>query len=287
MGMGKALAERLPKARELFDRAAEILGYDLAELCFSGPTEKLDSTVHSQPALFVCSLCALESLRDQNPQIVADCQACAGLSLGEYTALAFAGVFDFETALRLVAERGAAMQAASDAAPSGMVSVVGLERGHVEALCDRCRGMDVLNVANLLCPGNIVVSGSKAACQRVLEQAESAGAMKAIPLAVAGAFHTSLMASALERLQAALAKAQLSRPRVPVYSNVDARTHDDPEEIRQLLIRQVVQPVLWEDCVRNLLAAGGDQFHEIGPGRVLRGLLRRIDRKLDCQNVEC
>jgi [acyl-carrier-protein] S-malonyltransferase len=285
VGMGSALAESLPAARDLFDRANSILGYDLAELCFRGPAAELDLTVRSQPALYVTSLAALESLRQESPQIVESCQAAAGLSLGEYTALTFAGVLDFETGLKLVQERGAAMQAAADATPSGMVSLLGMELAKIEEICDQAREGETLQVANLLCPGNIVVSGHKAACGRVAELAVAAGAMKAIPLAVAGAFHTPIMQPAMERLTAALATAQLSRPRIPVISNVDAQPHDDPEEIRRLLVRQLVQPVRWEDSMRYFLGQGYDAFYEVGPGRVLRGLLKRIDRKADCQGV--
>lgn len=285
VGMGRELAESLPAARQLFDRAGEILGYDLAKLCFEGPAEELDSTVHSQPALFVTSLAALEQLRQQTPDVVDSCQAAAGLSLGEYTALVFAGVLDFESGLRLVQERGQAMQAAADATPSGMVSILGLEQSKIETLCDQARGDEILQLANYLCPGNLAISGHKGACQRAAEMAESAGAMRAIPLAVAGAFHTPIMEPAVARLSAALEKVALSKPRIPVVSNVDAVPHDDPEEIRQLLVKQVVSPVRWEDSMRYLLSQGFDQFYEVGPGRVLRGLLKRIDRKAACEGV--
>ena len=283
--MGRHLADSLPAARDLYDRAAGVLGYDLAKLCFEGPAEELDSTVYSQPALFVTSLAALERLRSELPDIAERCEATAGLSLGEYTALVFAGVLDFEVGLRLVQARGAAMQDAADATPSGMVSILGLDRSKVEALCDEARQGEVLQVANLLCPGNIVISGTNSACLRAAELAPAAGAMKAVPLAVAGAFHTSIMEPAVARLTAALADAPLKRPRIPVISNVDAAPHDDPEEIRQLLIQQVVSPVLWEDSLRYLLAQGCDEFYEVGPGRVLRGLLKRIDRKIPCHGV--
>ncbi len=285
VGMGRALAESLPAARSLYDQANQILGYDLAKLCFEGPAEELDSTVYSQPALFVTSLAAVESLRATRPDVPAACQAAAGLSLGEYTALVFAGVMDFETGLRLVAERGSAMQDAADATPSAMVSVLGLDRAQVDGLVAEAREGQTLEVANLLCPGNIVVSGDNAACQRVADLAPKHGAMKAIPLAVAGAFHTSIMQPAVERLTKALADAPMRPPRIPVVSNVDALPHDDVEEIRELLIRQVVSPVRWEDSVRWLLAEGYDQFYEVGPGRVLRGLLKRIDRKLACEGT--
>lgn len=286
VGMGKRLYESVPAARQLYDRAGDVLGYDLATLCFDGPADQLDSTICSQPALFVTSLAALESLRSESPDVVLACEAAAGLSLGEYTAMVFAGVLDFESGLTLVQRRGAAMQEAADATASGMVSILGLERAEVEALCEQARGDDVLEVANLLCPGNIVVSGSNAACLRAAEMAQEAGAMKAVPLAVAGAFHTSIMRPADERLAEALEGVVLQKPSIPVVSNVDARPHDDPDEIRSLLIRQVLQPVLWEDSMRYLLGQGFDQFYEIGPGRVLRGLLRRIDRKTSCQTTE-
>ncbi len=285
VGMGRRLYESLPAARRLYDQAGEILGYDLAKLCFEGPAEELDSTVISQPAIFVTSLAALEWLRHESPDVVMSCEAAAGLSLGEYTAMVFAGVMSFEDGLTVVQKRGAAMQEASDATPGGMVSVLGLERVEVERLCNEVRGDDILQIANLLCPGNIVVSGTIDACERVAEKAEAFGAMKAVPLAVAGAFHTSIMKPADERLAEALAEVNLQKPRIPVISNVDAQPHDDPEEIRQLLIRQVVQPVLWEEGVRRLLNEGFDCFYEVGPGRVLRGLMRRIDRRVTCQTV--
>jgi len=286
VGMGKELAAALPAARALYDRASGILGYDLAKLCFEGPAEELDTTVRSQPALFVTSLAALEWLKKNSPQVVADCQATAGLSLGEYTALVFAGALDFDDAVRLVHRRGVAMQEASDATPSGMVSILGLELPQVEALCEHAAQGRILRVANHLCPGNIVVSGENEACERVADLAEKQNA-RAMPLAVAGAFHTPIMRPADERLAEALRSVTLRRPRLPVVSNVDARPHDDPEEIRRLLVQQVLQPVRWEDSIRYLLGQGFDQFYEVGPGRVLRGLLRRIDRKLACENVEC
>ena len=289
VGMGQELADRLPAARELFDRASQVLGFDLLKLCVEGPADQLDATVNSQPALFVASLAALEDLRQAAPEVADGCVAAAGLSLGEYTALTFAGALSFEDGLRVVAERGAAMQDAAEAVPSGMVSVLGLEVPQVEALCDTHRGDDTLQIANLLCPGNTVVSGATAACERLAEAAEGAGAIKAVPLAVAGAFHTPLMKPAVERLAAVLAKVAIHPPRVPVVSNVDAQAHTDPGEVRELLVRQVESPVLWEATVRRLLAPadqGGyaaEAFYEVGPGRVLRGLLKRIDRKAPCE----
>jgi [acyl-carrier-protein] S-malonyltransferase len=286
VGMGRDLAASAPEAKAIFDRANHILGYDLAQICFEGPAEKLNSTVYSQPALFVASVAALAVMNEKQNDEVENCEFTAGLSLGEYTALFFAGAIDFEDALRVVAERGAAMQAASDANPSGMVSILGLERDQIEQLCRDCSQGEVLQVANILCPGNIVVSGAKAACSRIETAAAAAGAMKTIPLAVAGAFHTSLMQSAVDRLSAVLAKVKLRQPRIPVVSNVDAKPHNDTEEIRRLLVQQVVSPVLWEDSIRWLLVRGVNRVYEVGPGRVLRGLMKRIDRKIECLGTE-
>jgi [acyl-carrier-protein] S-malonyltransferase len=288
VGMAQELVEQLPTAAALFAQASEILGYDLAHLCAQGPAEKLNTTDHSQPALFVASLAALESLKASDPQTVDACTATAGLSLGEYTALVFAGVMSFEDGLRVVQQRGSAMQAAALQADSTMVSLLGLSTDDVQQLVDSCRGDgEVLQIANYLCPGNIVVSGSSTACERIQVAAVEAGAMKAIPLAVAGAFHTEIMQAAVEPLQQVLENVTLNAPRIPVISNVDASVHSDPEIIRQHLVQQVVSPVRWEDCMDTLLKQGIDQFYEIGPGRVLRGLLRRIARKTPCENVSC
>jgi [acyl-carrier-protein] S-malonyltransferase len=265
-----------------------LLGYDLLQICLAGPAEKLDSTVYSQPALFVTSLAAVERLRVNKPEVADSATAAAGLSLGEYSALIFAGVMSFEDGLAVVQERGRAMQDASDAVASGMVSILGLDADKTNRLCEDARAEgEVLQIANYLCPGNIVVSGHKSACERVADLATKAGAMKTIPLAVAGAFHTPLMQPAVERLRTALANVKLSRPRMPVISNVDAEAHDDPEQIRDLLIQQVVSPVQWEASLRKMLAHGHGPFWEVGPGRVLRGLLKRIDRKAESDGVEC
>ena len=284
VGMAQQLCESLPAARNLFDRANALLGYDLAQLCAEGPSEKLDSTVYSQPALFVASLAALELLRQDSPDAVESVSATAGLSLGEYTSLVFAEVMSFEDGLGVVQTRGQAMQDAADAASSGMVSLLGLEMDAIEQLCNEVRGEEVMQVANILCPGQIVVSGHSGACERIAAAAIAQGAMKAIPLSVAGAFHTSLMQPAVARLTAALGDVPMSSPRIPVVSNVDARPHNDPEEIRDLLIQQVISPVRWEDSMRYLLGEGVEEIYDIGPGRVLCGLMRRIHRKTSCHN---
>jgi [acyl-carrier-protein] S-malonyltransferase len=288
VGMGRQLVESLAAARELYDHAQSVLGYDLLDVCLNGPAEKLDSTVYSQPALFVTSMAALTWLEVNKPDLLTSCQAAAGLSLGEYSALVFAGVMTFEDGLRVVQERGAAMQDAADAVPSGMISILGLEADKIERLCEDARAEgEVLQIANYLCPGNIVVSGHRGACERIADLATKAGAMKTIPLAVAGAFHTPLMQPAVERLKTALGQVPLRQPRIPVLSNVDATPHDDPEEIRQLLIQQVVAPVRWEATIRKMQSHGHGPFWEVGPGRVLRGLLKRIDRKAEADGVEC
>lgn len=287
VGMGKALYDTLPEAKALFDQADDILGYSLTDLCFNGPIEQLSTTVISQPALFVTSLAALESLKKTNPEVVEACSCAAGLSLGEYTALACAGSLSFEDGLRLVAERGKAMQTAADATPSGMVSLLSAEIPVVEELCEKAREGEILQIANLLCPGNTVVSGTKAACERVVKLAEETGAARPIALAVAGAFHTPIMRPADERLAEVLAGVQISTPKFPVISNVDAEAHNDPDGIRAILVRQILSPVQWETTIRKLIADGYDSFWEIGPGRVLRGLMKRIDRKIPCQGVEC
>jgi [acyl-carrier-protein] S-malonyltransferase len=286
VGMGRRLAESLPAARRLYNRAAEVLGYDLAKLCFDGPADVLDSTIYSQPALFVTSLAALELLREQSPDVVLSCEAAAGLSLGEYTALVFAGVMEYEEGLLTVQKRGAAMQEAADATAGGMVTLIGLERVQVEALCQQARQGEILEIANLLAPDVCVVSGTNSACLRAAELAPKMGAMKAVPLAVAGAFHTEIMRPADQRCGEALAEVHMCAPKIPVIFNVDAQPHDDPEEIRGLMVRQIINPVRWEESMRYLLAQGFDQFYEVGPGRVLRGLLRRIARKVECQSLD-
>lgn len=284
VGMGSKIAEKYPAARELYNRANDILGYDLAKFCFEGPAADLDTTEISQPAIFVTSLACLEMLRAESPDVPLACQWSAGLSLGEYTALVFAGALSFEDGLRVVQRRGQAMQAASNATPSGMVSLLLMEREQVENLCREASAAGSLQIANYLCPGNIVVSGVNAACERVAELAEKAGG-RAVPLAVAGAFHTHIMQPADARLSEVLAGVPLRKPEISVISNVDAAVHTDPDDIRDILVRQVINHVLWEDSVRKLLAAGVTQFYEIGPGKVLKGLLKRIDRKVDCETV--
>ena len=284
VGMGKVISSRFPAAKELYDRASALLGFDLAELCFEGPAEKLDTTVISQPALFVSSLAALEMLKAENPAAVESCSVAAGLSLGEYTALVFAGAMSFEDGLRVVQRRGQAMQAAADANPSGMVSALILTPEQVAKVRDDAASAGQIWIANYLCPGNTVLSGDKPGCAKAAELIEQAGG-GARQLSVAGAFHTPLMQSACAQLEDVLTSVEIKPPRLTVISNVDAKPHGDPDRIRDILIRQVTQPVLWEGCVREMLAQGVDQFYEIGPGKVLKGLMKRIERKADCQTI--
>ncbi len=286
VGMARELDRDLPAARALFDRANEVLGFDLRQICFEGPPEALESTDVSQPAIFVASLAALEDLKATKPEVVEACEGAAGLSLGEYTALVFSGAMDFETGLKVVRRRGQAMQEAAVASPSGMTSVLGLDEAKIDELCERIAPQGRLWKANMLGPGNIVVSGEKAALAQIEPIATELGASRVIPLAVAGAFHTPLMTPADNRLAEALAEAQVTPPRLPVYSNVDAAPHtNDPDMIRATLVAQVIQGVRWDDSMRRMMADGFDTFYEIGPGRVLTGLLKRIDRKTPCTSV--
>lgn len=285
VGMCQSVVAEVPAAAELFAKANEILGYDLLKLSVEGPEERLNATEISQPALFVAGLAAVEKLRSDDPAAVDACEATAGLSLGEYTALVFAGAMSFEDGLRVVKVRGESMQAAADATPSTMVSVLGIEPQKLEEVCEKASAAGFVRIANFLCPGNLVVSGETAACEEVEKLAPDFGAMKTVRLAVAGAFHTHLMKPADEKLAAALAGVEIKPPRIPVISNVDAQPHDDPEEIRTLLVKQVLEPVLWERSMRRLLSDGYEKFYELGPGRVLAGLMKRIQRRSDFTNV--
>jgi [acyl-carrier-protein] S-malonyltransferase len=274
-----------PRAAALFTRAADILGYDLLSICREGPAERLNTTAVSQPAILVTSLAMLDVLRGREGHPLDAAAITAGLSLGEYTALVFAGAIDFDDAVRLVDVRGRAMQECAETRPGAMVAVLGMERETVAALCAECRGGDVLEIANVLCPGNVVASGSAAACARLAAAATAAGAMKCVPLEVAGAFHTALMQPAVERLTEALSRTPVRTPRIPVVSNVDARPHVDPAEIRGLLARQVIGVVEWNASMAYILSTGVRSLWEVGPGRVLRGLMKRIDRGVACHGV--
>jgi [acyl-carrier-protein] S-malonyltransferase len=288
VGMGQALCQSHSIAAERFAEASELLGYDLAKLCREGPADTLHATVHCQPALFVSSIAALEVLRVEKPEWLERVGGAAGLSLGEYTAVCFAGAMSFADGVRLVQRRGAAMQAAADCVESGMASVLGVDAAPLQALCEEALAAggnegEVLQLANLLCPGNIAVSGHRSALARLEPLALAAGAMKVVPLSVAGAFHTPLMQPAVESLRSALDAVTFRPATIPIWSNVDGKPHTDPSEIRLLLARQVVAPVLWEALIRDMLSAGIAGFVEVGTGKVLRGILKRIDRKLPAE----
>jgi [acyl-carrier-protein] S-malonyltransferase len=285
VGMAGALCASLPAAKSLFDQASAVLGYDLLALCVNGPADKLNATDISQPAIFVASLAALEQLKATQPDAANDVVATAGLSLGEYTALVFAGAFSFEDGLKVVQARGKAMQEAALATPSGMIAVIGMEVPEVESLVAEAKSAGKIEVANYLCPGNTVVSGSLAALDKLEEIGRERGGIRATRLSVAGAFHTDIMRPADEKLAEALAGITFTPPRIPVWSNVDAQPHTDPMTLRDLLVKQVLSPVRWEETMRGLIAAGVERFHEIGPGRVLAGLMKRVNRKADFQNV--
>ena len=284
VGMGKTIVETVPAAAELYKQAADILGFDLAKLCFEGPKEELDATNISQPALFVSSLAALEMVKAEQPELLENVAMTAGLSLGEYTSLVFSGAMSFEDGLKVVKRRGEAMQAAADATPSGMASILLLEPEKVQEICDEANSVGQLSIANYLCPGNLVVSGSIEARDKAVELAEAGGG-RGIVLSVAGAFHTSIMEPADQQVGEVLVSVEVSAPKIPVVSNVDAKTHDSPEEIRDLLVKQVLNPVRWEDSIRLMLDSGVEEFYEIGPGKVLKGLLKRIARKIPCTTI--
>lgn len=283
VGMGKEVAELSPAAASIFARASEVLGYDVAEVCFNGPEERLQRTEIQQPAIFTTSVAIWKALVDLGFE-ESRISATAGLSLGEYTALHVAGAMEFDDALKLVQQRGQLMQQAAEANPSGMVSVIGGDAASVETLCDRARGDGVLGPANYNCPKQIVISGSLDACQRAVEMAADAG-LRAIALKVAGAFHSSLMQSAADGLRSVLTHTAVGSPRIPVLSNVTAEVHGDATAIRRGLEEQVTHPVQWQRSIEQLIQDGFDGFMEVGPGRVLTGLMRKIQRGMRTINV--
>jgi [acyl-carrier-protein] S-malonyltransferase len=290
VGMGKTLVDRSPIARALFEQANELLGFDLLEMCSAGPAEELNRTEFAQPALFVHSFAALKQLESDRPDLWESVISVAGLSLGEYTAVAAAGGISFEDGVRLVQTRGLAMQAAADKVASGMSSILGLDTAALERVCAQSSGdpatedQKLVRVANLLCPGNIAISGHLDALEVAEKLSLEAGAFKALRLPVAGAFHTPIMEPAVQRLKEALATVRFNPTRVPVFSNVDAQPHLQPDEFRRLLAEQVVAPVQWESTLSHMIDAGCEQFIEIGAGRVLAGTLKRVNRKIPCEN---
>jgi len=279
VGMGQELAAQSPAAQDWFARANATLGYDLTALCFHGPEAELTQTEHAQPGIFLVSWVAFQVLRQRVPHFTF--HAAAGLSLGEFTALAAAGAFSFEDALRLVRQRGRYMQEACDATRGGMAAVIGLEEGPTREVCAEVG----VTLANLNCPGQLVISGETDRVQKACELAKARGARRALPLPVAGAYHSPLMASAQPKLAAALAAVAMQAPTVPVISNVTARPHEEPEAIRQRLVEQVTMSVLWEQSIRHLLAQGVNRFVELGPGTALTGFLKRIEKSAVILNV--
>jgi len=284
VGMGKDLAERYPQASDLFKRAGDIVGYDLAQVCFDGPEDKLNSTVVSQPAIFAVSAALLDLIKQNVPTLVPD--VTAGLSMGEYSAVYAAGLISFEDGLRLVQKRGQAMQAAADASQGAMVSLLGLDEVKVVELCEEASQGELLVAVNFNCPGQIVVSGAVGACRRAEELAPKYGAIKAVPLSVAGAFHSELMNPAAAELSTALAACAIQSPAgVRVIANINGDYYTSPDDIRQGLVKQLVRPILWQKCMEKLLADGVEDFYEIGPGRVLTGLMKRISRRTKVTNI--
>ena len=292
VGMAGALCEEVPAAKDLFDKASAILGYDLLDKCVNGPKEELDTTAIAQPAIFVASMAALEKLKIDDPAAIEGCTATMGLSLGEYTALCFAGAFSFEDGVKLCKARGEAMQAAADASDSGMVAVIGLDIAGVEAICAEASSKSgkPISIANYLVDGNYAISGAKEACEVAKEIAPGMGARMAVALAVAGAFHTSFMDPAVEKLKAALSEVDIKPPRIPVVSNVDAKPHYDPQDIRDTLAKQVTNPVQWETIITAMVKSeeylDGGMAYEIGPGTVCRGIVKRFGKKLPVTNVQ-
>ncbi len=282
VGMGKEIAHKFDAAAKIFEKADAIAGFDLSRICFEGPAEKLNTTTISQPAIFVTSAAMLEVVKTSLP--AAD--VTAGLSLGEYTALYAAGVIGFEDALALVQKRGQAMQAAADATDGAMVSIIGIDEEKAGQLCAEAGEGEVLAAVNFNCPGQVVLSGSKAACVRAEKLAAKYGAGKTVRLEVAGAFHTEIMSSAADALKEALRKCRISEPgNIKTIANINAEYYNNAEKIKEGLIKQLTSPVLWQKCMEKLIADGVEGFYEIGPGRVLTGLMRRIDRKVNVVNI--
>jgi [acyl-carrier-protein] S-malonyltransferase len=288
VGMGAEIAQSYPVAAKIYEQANEIVGYDLRKLCFEGPAEGLNTTTISQPAIFVTSAAILEVLRTNPPanERMAQPDVTAGLSLGEYTALYAAGMISFKDALILVQKRGQAMQSAADATEGGMVSIIGLDEEKVRQLCEEASAGELLQPVNFNCPGQIVISGSKSACKRVEELAPKYGAIKAVRLEVAGAFHTEMMSSAADELNKALLNCIISEPsNIKVIANIDAGYYKSSKSIKEGLTKQLTSPIYWQRCMERLLADGVEKFYEIGPGRVLTGLMKRISRKTKVINI--
>jgi len=279
VGMGKDFAAQFPSAKGWFDQANAVLGYDLAKICFEGPEAELTKTEHAQPGIYLVGWVAFQILKEHLPSL--SFEATAGLSLGEFTALAAAGSVGFEDGLKLVRERGRFMQEDCQATDGGMAAIIGLDEQGTREVCVEAG----VELANLNCPGQIVISGAVKPLARACELAKARGAKKALPLPVAGAYHSRLMASAQQKLKTALSSVLIKPPTVPVISNVTAQPHGAPEEIREKLVQQVTASVRWEDSMRYLLAQGFTRFIELGPGTALSGFMKRIGKEAQMFNV--
>ncbi|MGA2864767.1 MAG: ACP S-malonyltransferase [Verrucomicrobiota bacterium] len=279
VGMGRDLAESFPSARVWFERGNAALGYDLAAVCFNGPEGELTRTENAQPGIFLVSWVAFQLLRERAPAL--DFQATAGLSLGEFTALTAAGAMGFEDGLRLVRQRGRFMQEACEATRGGMAAVIGLDEAATRQVCAQAGVV----LANLNCPGQLVISGAADRIAQACELAKARGARRALPLPVAGAYHSPLMAGAQPKLEAELARVAVAPPAVMVISNVTAQPHLGPEAIRARLAEQVTSPVRWEESMRYLLGQGFTRFLELGPGTALSGFLKRIAKDAQVLNA--
>jgi len=280
IGMGRSLYEGFPAARAVFDRANSLLGFDLAKVCFDGPADELTKSDISQPAILTCSMAGLAAMG--NPPAA----AAAGLSLGEYTALVAAGAIEFDQAVPLVHDRGRYMQEACGRRPGTMASIIALDRPKVDQAIREASPAGTVAVANVNCPGQIVISGEAGAVDKACELAKQLGAKMAIKLNVAGAFHSPLMEPARLKLVERLKSVDIREPRLIVVSNVTGLPIRTPAEIRDHLARQVTSSVLWEDSMRHLLGMGIREFAEIGPGKVLAGLMKRIEPAAAVNNVD-
>lgn len=277
--MGKDLVERFPSAGAWFGRANAALGYDLARICFEGPESELTKTEHAQPGIYLVGWVAFQLLKENVPSLTFE--ATAGLSLGEFTALAAAGVLTFEDGLSIVRQRGKFMQEACETTRGGMAAIIGLDEAKTREVCAEAG----VSLANLNCPGQIVISGEADKMDKACELAKAKGAKKAMPLTVAGAYHSPLMAGAQLKLGPALGKVPIGIPAVPVISNVTAKPHDAPSDIHRRMVEQVTSSVRWEDSMRYLLSQGFTRFIELGPGKALSGFMRRIDGNVPMLNV--
>jgi [acyl-carrier-protein] S-malonyltransferase len=286
VGMGAEIARSFPVAAAIFQKANDVVGFDLSAMCFEGPAEQLNSTTISQPAIFTTSAAILEVLRTEPATSSINPDVTAGLSMGEYTALYAAGVMNFEDGLKLVQKRGQAMQAAADANEGSMISIIGLDEETAHWLCEEAGQGDLLEPVNFNCPGQIVISGDKKACRRAKDLALKAGAIKAVRLEVAGAFHTTMMSAAAKALGNALADSEITAPsQTRIIANINAEYYPTSEKIKEGLVKQLTCPILWQKCMERLLSDGIEDFYEIGPGRVLTGLMKRINRKINVVNV--